>query len=71
MRAAHLEKAFTPFVQGGASLTRRFGGTRLGLALSQRLSRLMGGGISVASAEGKGTTFLFELRAKSPAPRPA
>ena len=71
MSAAQLEKVFTPFVQGDASLTRRFGGTGLGLALSQHLSRLMGGGISMTSAEGEGTTFLVELPAEAPAPRPA
>ncbi len=71
MNAGQLEKAFTPFVQGDASLTRRFGGTGLGLALSQHLARVMGGGISVTSAEGRGTTFLVELPVEAPAPRPA
>ena len=71
MSAGQLEKVFTPFVQGDASLTRRFGGTGLGLALSQHLARVMGGGISVTSAEGQGTTFLVELPAEAPAPRPA
>ncbi|MBK9375201.1 MAG: hypothetical protein IPN03_16135 [Holophagales bacterium] len=71
MSAEQLEKVFTPFVQGDASLTRRFGGTGLGLALSQHLARVMGGGISVSSAEGQGTTFLVELPAEAPSPRPA
>ena len=71
MSVEQLEKVFTPFVQGDASLTRRFGGTGLGLALSQHLARVMGGGISVTSAEGRGTTFLVELPAEAPAPRPA
>jgi signal transduction histidine kinase/streptogramin lyase len=70
MSAEQLEKVFTPFVQGDASLTRRFGGTGLGLALSQHLARVMGGGISVTSAEGQGTTFLVELPAEAPSPRP-
>jgi signal transduction histidine kinase len=70
MSAGQLEKVFTPFVQGDASLTRRFGGTGLGLALSQHLARVMGGGISVTSAEGQGTTFLVELPAEALAPRP-
>ncbi len=68
MNAAQLERVFTPFVQGDASLTRRFGGTGLGLALSQHLARLMGGGISVTSAEGQGTTFVLELPAEAPRP---
>ena len=71
MTAEQLEKVFTPFVQGDASLTRRFGGTGLGLALSQHLARVMGGGISVTSAEGQGTTFFVELPAEAPAPRPS
>ncbi|HYN41414.1 MAG TPA: ATP-binding protein, partial [Thermoanaerobaculia bacterium] len=71
MSVEQLEKVFTPFVQGDASLTRRFGGTGLGLALSQHLARVMGGGISVTSAEGQGTTFFVELPAGAPAPRPA
>ncbi len=66
MSAEQLERVFTPFVQGDASLTRRFGGTGLGLALSRHLARLMGGRISVTSAEGEGTTFLVELPAVSP-----
>jgi len=71
MSAAQVERVFTAFVQGDASLTRRFGGTGLGLALSQHLARLMGGGISVASAEGQGTTFVVELPATAPAAPPA
>lgn len=69
MSGPQLEKVFTPFVQGDASLTRRFGGTGLGLALSQHLARVMGGGISVKSAEGEGSTFVVELPAEAPAPR--
>jgi len=71
MSAAQLERVFTPFVQGDASLTRRFGGTGLGLALSRHLARLMGGGISVTSAEGRGTTFVVELPAVAPSLRPS
>ena len=69
MSASQLERLFTPFVQGDASLTRRFGGTGLGLALSQHLARLMGGGIWLTSAEGEGTTFVVELPADAPAHR--
>ena len=67
MSAEQLQRVFTPFVQGDASLTRRFGGTGLGLALSQHLARLMGGHIRVTSAERRGTTFVLELPA-GPAP---
>ncbi len=52
---------FNDFVQVDASLTRNFDGAGLGLAISRRLARLMGGDISVESAHGEGSTFTCEL----------
>jgi signal transduction histidine kinase len=46
---------FTPFQQEDGSLTRRFGGTGLGLALCDRISRTMGGGLSLRGDPGVGT----------------
>ena len=52
---------FESFSQAGLDISRRFGGTGLGLAICNQLLQLQGGSISVASVEGKGSTFSFEI----------
>jgi signal transduction histidine kinase len=52
---------FEVFNQGDNSSTRKYGGTGLGLALSQRFCHMMGGGITVESAPDQGSTFTVYL----------
>ena len=56
--AAQVNAVFEMFVQADGTMTRRFGGTGLGLALSRKLARALGGDVSVVETrEGFGTTF--------------
>jgi signal transduction histidine kinase len=54
-------KLFKPFTQADASITRKYGGTGLGLALVWRFCQMMGGTVTVESAAGGGAGFVVRL----------
>lgn len=54
-------RIFHPFAQAGSGITRQFGGTGLGLALTRRLCEAMHGQLSLETREGVGSTFCVEL----------
>jgi len=53
-----LEKLFEPFTQADSSSTRSIGGTGLGLTISRRLARMLGGDIDIHTQLGKGSVFI-------------
>jgi signal transduction histidine kinase len=54
-------KLFQDFTQADSLTARRYGGTGLGLALSRKLARMMGGDVTVTSEPGKGSVFTVRL----------
>jgi len=60
-------RLFQPFQQGDSSITRRYGGTGLGLVITQRLVSMMGGEIKFSSNLGEGSSFLVLIQLETPA----
>jgi adenylate cyclase len=61
MTAEQQAKLFQDFSQADSLTARRYGGTGLGLALSRKLARMMGGDVTVTSESGRGSVFTVRL----------
>jgi signal transduction histidine kinase len=66
IHAADLETIFEEFTQADQSATRKHGGAGLGLAISRKLIRIMGGTLDVSSTIGSGSSFRVELPTTPP-----
>jgi signal transduction histidine kinase len=66
MSAAEIPRALAAFEQADSSVSRKFGGTGLGLPLSRRLVQLHGGALTIESKPGQGTSVTVRLPASVP-----
>ena len=62
LRPEEIARIFEPFAQADGSITRRYGGTGLGLTIVARLVKLMGADMQVTSTPGEGSCFSFAVR---------
>jgi signal transduction histidine kinase/ligand-binding sensor domain-containing protein len=65
MTGEQISRLFRAFEQADPQVTRRFGGSGLGLVISRRLARMMGGDVSVVSRSGEGSTFTVDIPAQA------
>ncbi|MEJ0059865.1 MAG: ATP-binding protein [Terricaulis sp.] len=63
MSPDQVARLFQPFVQADPTITQQFGGTGLGLTITRRLAQLLGGDVSVESAQGQGSVFSLRIPA--------
>ena len=61
LKPAEIKRLFRPFTQANADIARRYGGTGLGLAVVKALAKLMGGDLTVTSAQGRGSSFRLSV----------
>lgn len=61
MTPAQLDRVFAPFSQADSSISRRFGGTGLGMSIVKRLVEMMDGTVDLDSTEGQGTRIVVKL----------
>jgi CheY-like chemotaxis protein/anti-sigma regulatory factor (Ser/Thr protein kinase) len=69
MTPDQVERVFQEFAQADFSTQQRFGGTGLGLTISRKFARMMGGDITVTSKPGEGSTFSLQLPVRAGKPR--
>ena len=62
MTETQIKKLFQPFTQATTETTRQFGGTGLGMTISKKLAKLLGGDLVVSSIYGEGSTFSFSFK---------
>jgi signal transduction histidine kinase len=67
MNEAQLGRLFEVYTQAESTTSHRYGGTGLGLVISRRLCRMMGGDITATSSEGRGSRFEVVLPRGAPA----
>jgi signal transduction histidine kinase len=61
MTGAQIKEISTPFVQADSSTTRKFGGTGLGLSLTEHLVKILGITLDIKSTPGEGSSFILEI----------